>query len=305
MKSSKKEKDNEELLLSTLIKRIVFSVVGIIVGLVLIFSVLYKNPYKYTTLVVQLGKIKTIENNAGLHAKAPFISKTVQIYMGDNMYDIAPSDVITADKKSMIADNFVVWQVTDPVLYYKTLGAIDGRAEERIDAAVYNATKNTISSMTQSEIIAARGKTLTNMITKESNSDISQYGIVIKSAEIKALDLPDDNKNAVFERMISERAKIAASYTAQGEADARLIKNDTDRQVKEITAEANKEATILIAEGEAEYMSILSDAYGSTEKAAFYSYLRGLDSLKSLVNKDNTIILDKNSEYARILYGGY
>ena len=103
--------------------------------------------------------------------------------------------------------------------------------------------------------------------------------------------------------MISERANIAASYTAQGDADARLIRNDTDRQVTEITAEAQRQATVLEAEGEAEYMRILANAYGSPEQAEFYSFLRGLDSLNSLVNEDNTIILDKDSEYARILYG--
>ena len=157
--------------------------------------------------------------------------------------------------------------------------------------------------MTQSDIIVARGDTLTDMITKASNSDIAQYGIVIKTATIKALDLPDDNKAAVYERMISERANIAASYTAQGEADARLIRNDTDRQITEITAEAKRQATILKAEGEAEYMRILSNAYGSPEKAEFYAFLRGLDSLSSLANEDNIIILDKDSEYARILYG--
>ena len=286
-----------------LIRNIIITVVLVVVGLILIFSPLYKNPYNHTTLIVQLGKIKTVETEPGLHAHAPFIASTVKIYTGDNMYDIPASDVITSDKKSMIADDFVVWQVVDPTLYYKTLGAVRGRAEERIEAAVYNATKNTLSSMTQSDIIVARGDTLTDMITKASNSDIAQYGIVIKTATIKALDLPDDNKAAVYERMISERANIAASYTAQGEADARLIRNDTDRQITEITAEAKRQATILKAEGEAEYMRILSNAYGSPEKAEFYAFLRGLDSLSSLANEDNIIILDKDSEYARILYG--
>jgi membrane protease subunit HflC len=131
----------------------------------------------------------------------------------------------------MIADDYVLWVVTDPLKYYQTLGAIDARAEERIDAAVYNATKNTISSMSQDDVIAARGAALTETITKESNSDIAGYGITILTAEIKALDLPDDNKTAVYERMISERQNIAASYTAKGESDAQMIKNETDKEV--------------------------------------------------------------------------
>lgn len=266
-------------------------------------TALYKVDKNTVALVVRLGKVKYVQAEEGLHTKAMFIEDTIKVYVGDNMYDMPVSDVITSDKKSMIADDFVIWTVTDPVLYYQTLGAIKERAEERIEAAVYNATKNTISSMTQDEIIAARGDTLTELITVASNSDITQYGISIKTAMIKALDLPDDNKNAVYERMISERKNIAAGYSAKGDADARLIRNETDRQVAEILAEANKKATIIEAEGEAEYMKILSDAYNDEDKANFYAYLRGLDALKSLANKQNTIILDKNSEFAKILYG--
>lgn len=219
------------------------------------------------------------------------------------MYDIPVSDVITSDKKSMIADNYVIWSVTDPTKYYQTLGAIRGRAEERIEAAVYNATKNTISSMAQDEIIAARGTTLTDMITKEANTDIKQYGIDIELAEIKALDLPDDNKEAVYERMISERNNIAAGYAAKGQAEAQKIRNETDKQVSILKANAEKDAAKIEAEGEAKYMQILSNAYNDEGKAEFYNYLRGLDSLEALAGKNKTLILDKDSEYARILYG--
>ena len=287
-------------------KKFVFIGIGAVVALIaliVIGSALYTLPQNYTAIVLNLGKVVKVENEAGMHTKTPFISSAVKVYTGDNMYDMPVSDVITSDKKSMIADDFVVWQVTDPVVYYRTLGATQARAEERIEAAVYNATKNTISSMKQEDIIAARGNTLTEIITKASNSDISQYGIVIKTATIKALDLPDDNKNAVYERMISERQNIAASYTAQGNADAQLVINETDKQVKIIIADADAKATVLVAEGEAEYMKILSDAYSDPDKAAFYDYLRGLDALQALAGEDNVIILDKDSPYVKILYG--
>ena len=141
-------------------------------------------------------------------------------------------------------------------------------------------------------------------ILNRKNSDISGYGIEISTAIIKALDLPNDNKSAVYERMISERQNIAAGYTAKGNADAQLIKNETDKEVSIKLAEANKMAEQLKAEGEAEYMRILSDAYNDAEKADFYNYIRGLDSLKqSLSGENKTIILDKNSELVKILYG--
>ena len=288
-------------------KKVIGSIVAfvgvVILGIIFFNATFYTVNVNETALIVRLGKISSTQSEPGMHFHSPFIESVTKVYTGDILYDIPVSDVITSDKKSMIADNYVVWSVSDATKYYQTLGAVRGRAEERIEAAVYNAAKNIISSMKQDEIIAARGNMLTEMITKESNSDIFQYGITIEIAEIKALDLPDDNKEAVYERMISERNNIAAGYTAKGESDAQKIRNETDKQVAILTANAEKEAAKLEAEGEAEYMRILSDAYNDEGKAEFYNYLRGLDSLQALAGLNKTIILDKNSEFARILYG--
>lgn len=285
-------------------KKLILPIIIIVAALIVGSSLFYTVDYKCCAIVTKFDRIVKIESKPGLHVKLPFIENTQSIYSGSRIYDIPTSDVITKDKKSMIADDYVIWQVTDAKKYYQTLGAISGRAEERIDAAVYNATKNIISSMTQEDVIAARGSQLTSIITQESNSDIAEYGIVILTAEIKALDLPDDNKEAVYERMISERQNIAAGYKAQGDADAQKIKNETDKQVSITLANANKEAEQIIADGEAEYMQILSDAYNNEEKAEFYNYLRSLDAVEgSLSGENNTIIMDKNSEIAKILYG--
>ncbi|MBQ1423306.1 MAG: protease modulator HflC, partial [Lachnospiraceae bacterium] len=219
-------------------------------------------------------------------------------------YDIPASDVITRDKKSMIADNYVLWRVTDPTKYIRTLDAVELRAEERIEAAVYNALKNVISSMSQDEVIEARGERLTVLITEEANSDITDYGIEIIQSEIKSLDLPDDNKESVYERMISERQNIAATYKAEGNAEAQKIRNQADRDVSVMKADARRQAAIIEGEGEAEYMKILEEAYNTADKADFYNYIRSLDALKSSMTGSNkTIILDKDSELAKILYG--
>ena len=279
--------------------------IAAILLVILFASSLYTVNYKDVVLIQQFGRVVAVENEPGLHLKTPFIQTAIAIYDGNRIYDIPQSDVITRDKKSMIADDYVIWTVKDVIKYYQTLGGVGARAEERIDAAVYNATKNTISSMTQDEVIAARGIELTNLITAESNSDMASYGIEILTAEIKALDLPDDNKEAVYERMISERGNIAAGYKAKGEADAQKIRNETDKNVKITIANANKQAETLLAEGESEYMKILSDAYNNEQKSDFYNYLRSLDAIKKSLkdNRNNTLILDKDSEMAKILYG--
>ncbi len=280
--------------------------IAIIALVVILFlrGCMFSVGQKEYVAVRQFGRIVRIENEPGLHLKLPLFQDTQRISAATILYDIPTSDVITKDKKSMIADNYVLWRVVDPQKYIQTLNAIKVRADERIEAAVYNATKNVISSMTQDEIIDARGEQLTDRITREANSDIGAYGIEIIQSEIKALDLPNDNKEAVYERMISERQNIAASYKAEGDAEAQKIRNDTDRQVAIMKADAKRDAQVLEAEGEAEYMKILQAAYNSKDKAEFYNYIRSLDALtQSLSSGNGTLILDRDSDIAKILYG--
>ena len=282
-----------------------FALVIIAVILIVAASSVYVlEPNEYAA-VRQLGKIVRIDDTAGLRFRIPFIQTVQKISGKIIIYDIEESDVITRDKKSMIADNFVLWRVIDPMAYIRTLNAIQGRAEERIDAAVYNALKNTISSMDQDDIIMATGEKLTEKITNAANKDIGQYGIEIVTSQIKMLGIPADNEAAVYERMISERQNIAASYVADGAAEAQVIRNTTDKDAALLKAEAEKKAAILEAEGEEEYLKILQEAYNSPEKAEFYEFMRGLESLKSSLKGSGrkVLVLDKDSELVEILYG--
>ena len=277
--------------------------VGVVLLLTLPFSFYVVGPNEYAA-VFKFGKIVRVEDTPGIKYKVPSVNTVQYISKKLHLYDIPRSGVITKDKKSMIADNYVTWRVVDPVKYIQTLNAIEPRARERIEAAVYNAIKNVISSMTQDEVIEARGGKLSTKIAEDSNSDIGMYGIMIVQTEMKALDLPDDNKSAVYERMISERQNIAASYTAEGNSEAQKIRNRTDREAAIKSAEAEQKAAVLIAEGEAQYMKILQSAYDTPEKAEFYNFLRSLDALKkSMKGKgEKVIILDKNSSLGKILY---
>jgi len=277
----------------------VILVIAVIIAANALYSV---NPVEFAA-VRQFGEIVSVENEPGLHVHVPFIQSVQKISAATILYDVPASDVITKDKKTMISNNYILWRVVDAKKYVQTLGAARARAEERIEATVYNATKNVISSMTQDEIVASRGEVLTRKITEEANSDIGEYGIEIIKSEIKALDLPDDNKEAVYERMISERQNIAASYTAEGASEAQMIRNETDKSVSIMASTARKDAEVLIAEGEAEFMRVLQEAYNTKDKAEFYNYLRSLDALQaSLKGGQKTIILDKDSELASILY---
>ncbi|WP_034446745.1 protease modulator HflC [Butyrivibrio sp. AE2032] len=281
-------------------------VIIIVVAAIILGNSLYTVHQKEYVAVRQFGKIVKVESDPGLKMITPFVQSTQRISAATKIYDIPASDVITKDKKSMITDTYVLWKVVDPVKYIQSLNALDARAQERIEAAVYNATKTAISSMTQDEVIDSRGEVLTKLITTDANSDMGGYGIEIVTAEIKALDLPDDNRTAVYERMISERNNIAASYEAEGNAEAQKIKNETDKKVAILKADAEKTAAKLAGEGEAEYMKTLSEAYNTPEKSEFYNFMRSLDAFEESLGKgEKTIILDKNSELAKMFYNNY
>ena len=283
----------------------VLAIIAVIAFVVIIAGSMYSLKEDEYAVVTRFNKIISSTSEPGLYFKAPFIDTVRRIPSKIQVYDINPSDVITSDKKSMIADDYILWQVTDPVAFTKTLNASITGGRDRVGVSVYNATKNIISSMSQDEVIEARGTTLTRTITTEAAPDVAGYGITILRAEIKALELPDDNKQAVYDRMISERKNIAAAYRASGESDAQKIRNDTNRQVSIKKANAMKDAEKIKAEGEAGYMKTLSEAYNTEETAEFYNFIRGIDALKNSLSgsKNNTVILDKDSELVRILYG--
>lgn len=204
------------------------------------------------------------------------------------------------DKKNMVCDCFVLWRISDPQLFIQTLNS-RGYAEDRINTTVYNAVKNVISSMEQTEVISGRDGELSEAIREYIGSSMSQYGIDLVSVETKHLDLPSDNKTAVYERMISERNNIAAQYTAEGEAEATMIRTQTDNEVTVKLSEAEAEAQKLIAEGEAEYMRILSAVYGDESRSEFYTFVRALDAAKdSLTGQNKTVILSEDSPMAAI-----
>ncbi|MCI8418549.1 MAG: protease modulator HflC [Lachnospiraceae bacterium] len=312
------------------IKYVLLVIVLLVLGNSLI--VCQENEYK---LIRQFGKVQRVISVAGLSMKIPFIQSVDTIPKEILMYDLPASDVITSDKKSMIVDSYVLWRVTDPLKFTQTLSGSIYNAENRINAVVYNATKNTVSNMTQDEVIKSRDgkmtvtisdteeevesndlvleeketvieiKSLTEEIMESLGDVAEQYGIAILTVEVKKLDLPDDNKQAVYSRMISERENIAAQYTAEGASQAQMIQNTTDKEVSIMLSEAKAQAEQIVAEGEAEYMRILSDAYADESRSDFYSFVRSLDAAKESLKGSNekTLILPSNSPIARIFAG--
>lgn len=266
-------------------------------------SLVVTYPDEYA-VIKQFGKIVDVRENPGLSVRMPFIQHVDKIEKEVLLYDLAVSDVMTKDKKSMIADCFVLWEINDPRKYTQTLSAQKSNAEYRINTIVYNSLKNVISSLSQEEVISGRDGELAASIKENIGDTLDQYGITLLAVETKSLDLPDENKAAVYERMISERNNIAATYQAEGEEEAKEIANNTKAEITVMQSEADAQAEETIAKGEAEYMRILSEAYNNEEKADFYLYLRSLDAAKATMKGDNkTLIIDESSPLADIFYG--
>lgn len=252
-------------------------VLAVAAGVVVVFAALTsvtvtkQNEYK---LIRQFGKVQRVIDKPGISLRVPLMETTATLPKQTLLYDLAPSDVITRDKKTMITDSYVIWRISDPLKFARTLNSSIENGESRINTAVYNATKNAISSMSQDEVITSRDGELADMVMGSVDDNMEQYGIEVMLFDTKQLDLPDDNKEAVYERMISERDNIAATYKAEGSSEAKVIRNTTDKEVAIQISEAKKQAEILEAQGEQEYMKILAGAYGEEGRSDFYSFVR-------------------------------
>ena len=256
---------------------------------------------------VRFSKIISTTDEAGLHFKVPFLDSVKYFSKATQLYDIPPSEVLTSDKQNMTVDCYILWSISDPKLFYQTLGTT-AVAEQRLDALTYNELKTVMGTLAQSDIInmedGAKRNDIYGNIASDVNSLAKTYGIRVEDVKIKQFDLPESNLNAVYGRMISERNQMAEKYTADGNYEASIIRNDVDKKVNIMVSDAQAEAAKREAEGEQEYMRLLAEAYDNKDKQDFYEFTLALDALKASLDGDSkTVILDANSDLAKILMG--
>ena len=293
--------------MSKTLKILIPIVCAVLLIIVLAGSLVVTQANEYT-IIRQFGAVVRIIDQPGLSLKTPFVQSASTLPKTEMLYDLAVSDVITSDKKSMVADSFVLWRIDDPLKFIQTLSGSVATAESRLDQAVYNSLKTVISSMKQEAVVSGRDGELASAIMENlrKTSNFESFGIYVLAIETKQIDLPDENKSAVYERMISERENIAASYAAEGAAQAKEIRNDADKSVEITISAAKAQAEKLKAEGEAEYMRILSAAYDTQEKADFYEFVRALDMARSsLTGKNKTLVVGSDSPIAQIFDGSW
>ena len=287
-------------------KKILIAVIAVLAVIVLSdsFFTVRENEYACT---VRFSAIIDTTAEPGLHFKVPFVDSVKYFPNTTMLYDIPPSEVLTSDKQNMTVDCYILWSISDPKLFYQTLGTA-GVAEQRLDALTYNELKTVMGTLAQADIInmddGAKRNEIYDGIAADVDALAKVYGIRVEDVKIKRFDLPESNLRAVYDRMISERNQMAEKFTADGNKEATLIRNDVDKTVNILVSNAEAEAAKLEAEGEAEYMRMLAEAYDSDDKKDFYEFTIALDALRqSLTGNEKTIILDADSDLAKILMG--
>lgn len=286
-------------------KGIIITAVIVLLLVVVAANSVYVVAENEYACLMRFSEMVNVTADAGLKLKIPFVD-TVKVFPDTTLiYDIPPSEVLTSDKKNMTVDSYIIWEIEDPAVFYRTLGTTT-EAEARINAVTYTALKNLMGTLMQDDIINTEDASGRNDIYAGITTEVAElcktYGINVLDVRIKRFDLAQSNEEAVYARMISDRNQMAEKYTADGNYEASIIRNEVDKQVNIIVSNAEAEAARLAAEGEQEYMRLLAEAYNTQDKKDFYEFTRALDALKaSLAGEDKVVIIDKESSLGQIL----
>lgn len=288
----------------TYIKLGIFAVI-IIALLILIFTnifVVKEGEYK---VIRQFGEVVRIDDTPGISFKVPFVQTVTTLPKYQMAYDVSEAEINTKDKKRMLIDNYAIWRIDDPKKMISNARTVEN-AETRMEEFIYSIVRTELGQLNYDEIISdeksSRGS-LNDRITEQVNELLAndKYGITVTDVRIKRTDLPEENEQSVYTRMISERQSKAQEYLSIGDAEKNRIEAETDKTVRELLAKANSEAEMIRAEGEAEAAKIYNEAFSKDPE--FYSLYRTLESYKKTINDETVIVLPSNSPYARLLMG--
>lgn len=255
-------------------------------------------------IILRFGEAIDAKSEPGLYLKVPFIDNISELPKYQMTYENVPTQIMTKDKKVIFVDNYTVWRISNPEEFHKTSHTVSA-GTQRIDEAVYNAVRRKLSEVNYDEIISeetARGD-LNEDITKDVAASLQRnnYGIEIVDVRIKRTDLPESNKESVYNRMISDRESIAARYLSEGDEESQKITSKADRTAIELIAQAEADAKKIVAEGEQEAAKIYNEAYGKDPE--FYNLYRTLESYVVTLSNEPVIMLPIDSPYARVLLG--
>lgn len=278
---------------------IFFVLIGFILSNVYVVK---EGEYK---VIRQFGEVVRIIDKPGLNYKIPFVQSVSTLPKFQKFYEVQQAEINTRDKKRILVDNYAVWRIQDPKKMISNLRTVEN-AEAKMSEFIFSVVRTQLGQLNYDEIIdeenSNRGS-FNEAITTEVNALLQNdnYGIIVTDIRMKRIDLPAENEESVYKRMISERETKAQEYLSMGDAEKNRIIANTDREVKELLAKAQADAEKIRAEGEQKAAQTYNDAF--SKDANFYNLFRTLESYKRTIDGETVIILPADSPYARLLMG--
>ena len=249
-------------------------------------------------VITQLGKPVRNVDEPGLHFKIPFIQKITKFPKQLLDYDSAPTEILTKDKKNLLIDNYAKWRILDSLKLLQTVRDTNG-AQSRLDDIIYSELRVELGRHNLIDIVSTTRDEIMKLVTKRTNEKAKEYGISVLDVRIKRADMPQEIANSIYNRMRTERERIAKEYRAQGKEEAQKIRAKTDKEKIVLLAEAYKKEQGIRGEGDAESIKIYAK---SLEKdPEFYSFIRSMEAYKILFKEKSTIILPPDTEFFRFL----
>lgn len=298
------EQRRNDLPIRKMIKLGTFFIIFIALLFLILTNVFIVKEGEYK-IVRQFGEIKRIIRDPGINIKVPFIQTVTTLPKYAMTLEVSESEINTKDKKRILIDNYAVWRVVDPHKLIMNARTVES-AEARMQEFIYSAVRSELGRLNYDEIIndekSSRGS-LNDRVTEQVNEMLekSNYGIEVVDVRIKRTDLPEENEQSVYTRMISERESAAQDYLSQGDAEKNKIMAETDREVTEMLSKAKADAELIRAEGEGEAAKIYNESFSKDPE--FYKLFRTLESYKTTIDDETVIILPSDSPYARLLQG--
>ena len=276
--------------------------VAIVVVIILVLSSTFKvNEYEQVILL-QFGEPRKVVNSygdsePGLYLKTPFV-QNVEVFEKRILdYDAPAEEVILGDQKRLVVDSFIRYRITDPLLFFQTVGS-EAIARNRLGAILNAATRQVLGTVELITVLSGERGQLMVFILDQVNRQSKDFGVDVIDVRIRRADLPDENSQAVYRRMQTEREREAKEYRAQGDEASQRIRSRADKERTILLANAKRESEILRGQGDALAVKIFADAFGQDED--FFSFYRSMQAYSvALGAEDTTLVLSPDSEFFR------
>ena len=278
-----------------------FGLIGFLVvfGVIVVYGSVFIVNQTEQALVLQFGEPKRVIRDAGLRFKLPFVQNVV--FFDRRLLDYAPpaEEIVAADKKRIVVDTYARFRITDPLRFYQTVGTELG-VRNRLGAVISAALRRVVGNVTLASILSPERAKIMEDITTEVASEADEFGINVVDVRIRHADLPEENSQAIYDRMKTERQREAKELRAQGAEIAQRIRSRADREKVVILAEAQRQSQITRGEGDSQSVRIYAEAFGKDPE--FFALYRTLQAYReALANSDTTMVLSPDSEFFQFL----